>query len=211
MSLFVSGMLLSFSLCLDLGIVNIAVLRAGIQRGMLPALLIGLGSGVGDLIYAGLSGIGISLLLQHVYVRWILWIFGTVMLLYLTGNMLRESIRPRRIDVGERVDAPQRSVRKDLLGGIALALASPSAILWFATVGGSVIAASSGGETVSLLAFFGGFFTASVMWSVFMAFLAAQGRRLMGPGLVRGFSLLSAAMFLYFAVKVFLDGYRTLL
>jgi L-lysine exporter family protein LysE/ArgO len=42
MELFISGFLLSLSLCLDLGIVNVAIIKTGIEKGFLPSLHIGL-------------------------------------------------------------------------------------------------------------------------------------------------------------------------
>ncbi|UYZ12636.1 LysE family translocator [Brevibacillus sp. WF146] len=213
MSWFVSGFFLSLSLCLDLGIVNVAILRAGVQRGMLPSFLIGAGSSFGDLFYALLSMAGMSLLMNNLYVRWGLWLGGTVILLSMAWSMIREFRRPKMIDLDERSgqEPEHRQGWKDFTWGLGLALASPSAILWFATVGGSVIAASQGHSASSLLLFFSGFFTASVLWSLFMAGVSSQGGKWLGPRLVRGFSLLSALLFLFFAGKVFLDGCRTLL
>lgn len=210
MDLFVSGFLLSLSLCLDLGIVNIAIMKTGVERGAMPAFMIGLGSGIGDLVYASLSLVGISLLLNLLIVRWALWIGGTLVLLYLTTTMIRHSLSRRRIEPG---NAPKSngSPMKDFLWGIGLALSSPSAILWFATVGGSVIASTSMNSQTSLLLFFGGFFIASNMWSVVLALVCHQGGKMMGPKLMKGFSLASAGLFLYFAVKVFVNGYETLL
>ncbi|WP_238933595.1 LysE family translocator [Brevibacillus choshinensis] len=212
MSWFLSGFFLSLSLCLDLGMVNVAIIRAGVERGLLPSFLIGVGSSFGDLIYALLSMVGISLLLENRVVRWMLWIGGTVILLYMTWNMLKEFRRPKEIDLGskeKRMD--KRRSWKDFSSGLGLALASPSAILWFATIGGSVIASSNADSTAALFSFFGGFFTASIAWSLFMAGVSSQGGKWLGHRLLRGFSFLSALLFLYFAGKVFIDGYHTLL
>ncbi|MBI4536090.1 MAG: LysE family transporter [Ignavibacteriae bacterium] len=207
-----SGFLLSLSLCLDLGIVNVAIMKTGVERGMFPALMIGLGSGLGDLVYASLSLVGISFLLGVPIVRWVLWMGGTIVLLYMTVTMIRHSLSPRRID-SPRVGGTRRreSLTNDFVSGIGLALSSPSAILWFATVGGSVIASTRMASQFSLLFFFGGFFVASNLWSVTLAYLCHQGGRMMGPELMRWFSLVSAGVFLFFAVKVFLNGYTTLL
>lgn len=100
---------------------------------------------------------------------------------------------------------------KDFGRGLGLALASPSALLWFATVGGSVIASSQTDSQASLLAFFGGFFLASIVWCFVVTGIASHGGKRLGPKLNRSFSVLSAGLFLYFAVKVFVDGYHTLL
>lgn len=212
MEFFFSGFFLSISLCLDLGMVNVAMIRTGVERGFLPALFLGVGSGIGDLIYAVLSMAGISLLLSLVAVRWVLWIGGTLVLLYLTYNMFREVLRPKQLDLAHGDEGKSgHSPLKNLAYGIGLALASPSAILWFATVGGSIIAANHAVDDTSLPLFFLGFFVAGLVWSFAVAIVSSQGGKLLGPRLIRGFSLISALLFLYFAAKVFWNGYQTLI
>ena len=88
MKLFNAGFLLALSLCLDIGIVNVAMIRAGIERGFFPALKLGLGSTAGDLIYAILSVMGIGMLLTHSWFRWTIWIGGTFILLFFCVNII---------------------------------------------------------------------------------------------------------------------------
>jgi len=210
MALFVTGFLLSLSLSLDLGTVNVAMIRVGIRHGPRPAFFLGLGSCLGDLAYAGASLVAISFILQSLVVRWALWLLGTLVLLVLAYRMLRESLHEHQLPgVAAPAGAPASSMRQ-LAQGFGLAISSPSAILWFATVGGSIIAASAGAQS-ALLPFFSGFFISGVLWSLAIALLSGQGRRVLGPRLVRWFSIGSAALFLYLALKVFFDGYNTLL
>jgi L-lysine exporter family protein LysE/ArgO len=69
MTMFITGFLLCISLCLDLGIVNVAILRAGVERGFLSSFMIGVGSSFGDLTYAILSVMGVSYVLNQFAVR----------------------------------------------------------------------------------------------------------------------------------------------
>ena len=199
-----SGFLLSLSLCLDLGIVNVAILRTALQRGGRAGFLVGLGSSVGDLLYFALAAVGALAVLSIPAVRWIFWLGGTAVLLYLAWKMLREVLRPHEIELG-----PEGGVLaggRGLFGrGLSLALASPTAIVWFAAVGGSVIAAY-GGQRRVLVPFAAGFFLAGVAWSVVLAFGAAALSRWGGRRLVRVLSLVSALLFLYFAATIFLRG-----
>lgn len=212
MELFVAGFLLSLSLCFDLGIVNLAMVRAGLQSGGIAAFLIGLGSCFGDLLYAVASLFAVSLLLEHAIVRWTLWIGGTAALLFLAWRMLRESFGRNRAAT-EILDGPAFSHAAGAAHfrmGFVLALASPSAILWFAAVGGSLIAAYADAGN-ALLPFFAGFFAAGLLWSLGIALLAGQAGRALGPRLTRILALLSALLFLYFAFRVFGDGYESLI
>ena len=55
MEMFISGFVLSLSACLDLGLVNVATIRRGIEAGSAAAFAVSLGSCFGDLLYAALS------------------------------------------------------------------------------------------------------------------------------------------------------------
>jgi L-lysine exporter family protein LysE/ArgO len=58
-------------------------------QGLRPALLMGLGSCFGDLFYALLSLLGMSLLFSFTPVRWVMWLGGGAVLLWLAWKMAR--------------------------------------------------------------------------------------------------------------------------
>ena len=205
-----NGCLLSLSLCLDLGIVNVAILRTSLQRGGLAGFLLGSGSSVGDLIYFALAVFGATAVLAWTPIRWVLWLTGTGVLLLLAWRMAREVLRPRQIQLAGADLTPGRSRFGLLPMGAGLALASPSAILWFAAVGGSVIA-SFGADRRVLFRFAMGFFAGGIAWSAFFAFAAARLKRMLGANLLRVLSFLAALLFLYFAAIVFTQGMRQML
>lgn len=209
LKLFASGFLLSLSLCADLGVVNIAMVRAGLTRGLTAALVLGLGSCVGDLAYAVSSLSVLGLVLAHRGVRIGLWLGGTAVLAWLAFKMLRESRHPHPLGTENAAQAAGEEYRpaRQFARGVVLALSSPSAILWFAAVGGSVIAAHATGRA-ALWPFLGGFFAAGVCWSVFIATLTGLAHRRLSTGFIRGLALMSAILFCYFAAEVFVNGYR---
>jgi len=205
--LFAAGFLLSLSLCVDLGVVNIAMVRAGLKHGMRAALVLGLGSCVGDMLYAVSSLSLVTVLLAHRDVRIGLWIGGSAVLAWLALKMLRESWHPRQLSIAQGKDAGGIRPVHEFARGVTLALSSPSAILWFAAVGGSVIAAHATG-TGALLSFLSGFFVAGVSWTLLMATLTGYAHRRLSSKFIRGLALASALLFCYFAVVVFMHGYR---
>jgi len=81
---FSSGFLLSLSLCLDIGIANIAMITLAMQRGYFYGFWLGIGTCIGDLIYALLALTGMAVLLQFETVRWTLWIGGGAVLVWFT-------------------------------------------------------------------------------------------------------------------------------
>ncbi|MFO1400565.1 MAG: LysE family transporter [Steroidobacteraceae bacterium] len=91
--------------------------------------------------------------------------------------------------------------------GIVLALASPSAILWFAAVGGSLIAATARAPGAFAL-FLAGFALAGILWSFALAALVARTHHLLGQAGQRLLAFASALLFAWFAIEVMVQGYR---
>ncbi|BCQ64186.1 hypothetical protein PBOI14_59360 [Pseudomonas sp. Boi14] len=59
-------------------------------------------------------------------------------------------------------------------------MSSPSAILWFAAVGGTLIARSGGGGIADSGLFLAGFFCAGLVWTLGLCLAATQGGKLLG-------------------------------
>lgn len=66
------GFALSASLCFDIGVANVTVIQTSLTRGTAPGIYMGLGATTSDLLYAILSLVGLSLLLNNIYTldRW---------------------------------------------------------------------------------------------------------------------------------------------
>ncbi|MCI4237815.1 LysE family translocator [Dickeya dianthicola] len=213
-----SGLLLSLSLCLDLGIVNTAIINRGIRDGAGAAFFIGLGSCFGDLIYATLSVLGMAVIFNYTPVRWLLWIGGGGVLLWLSFSMARSAWLDYRQHRGLPIDtvtvfsprAPAPAYR-DFISGMGMALASPSALLWFAAIGGTLIAQATDGSARQVTLFLGGFFIGGVLWTLFMALLIQYGRGALKGRLSFYCSALSSVLFAVFAAQVIVNGYQTLL
>lgn len=199
-----TGFILSLSLCLDLGIVNVAVLRTAVKQSGHVAFVLGVGSTLGDMIYFTMAVLGAATLGAWAPFRLGLWLFGSTVLLWLTWKMTRAALYPKAFDLSEA--ASNMSYRTALTAGIGLALASPTAILWFAAVGGSVIASTAGHG--KLWAFASGFGAAGILYSAALAYGAAALRHVAGTTFVRMISLASALLFLYFAARVFFAGLK---
>jgi L-lysine exporter family protein LysE/ArgO len=209
---YAQGFLLSLSLCLDLGMVNVAIIKTGIEKGLKPSFAIGFGSCFGDLLYMSLALLGVGAVFELPAAKWVLWIAGTATLLFLTFKMIRETWRPKAV-VGGLVAATAAgiSLPRHFLTGLGLAMASPTAIAWFALVAGPIVTGMNIGHDVpGLLVFAAGFFSAGLLWSFGAAWISSVSGSSAGPQLVRALSFCSALLFLYFAAKVFWDGWDEL-
>ncbi|MBS6361709.1 LysE family transporter [Burkholderia sp.] len=212
-SMLSDGFFLSLSLCLDIGLVNVAMLSLTISHGFKPGFWLGLGSCVGDLVYAALALAGMAVLLQFEAVRWAVWVGGGAVLLFLTGKMAREALSPARAgNAGPQDSAsPQASAPRSFMRGVLLAMSSPSAILWFAAVGGALIAKAGATTPATASVFLSGFFLGGLAWTLFVCTLASQGRKRAGATLMRACHVVSALLFAYFSYSVIVGGYRDLI
>ncbi|KMZ13836.1 putative threonine efflux protein [Candidatus Burkholderia humilis] len=212
-SLLSDGFFLSLSLCLDIGIANIAIISLTLTHGFKPGLVLGLGTCFGDLFYAALAGM--SALLQFSAVRWVVWIGGAIVLLFLTWKMAREALSPASAPPveGEVEDArvPRQSHLQSFLRGCLLAVSSSSAILWFAAVGSALIAKAGATNAMNASVFLIGFFCGGLGWTIFICTLASHGRKRAGTQLLRACHVMSAVLFAYFAYSVIVNGYRDLI
>ena len=209
---FVNGFLLSLSLCLDLGIVNAAIIDTSLRGGGLRGFMVGFGSCFGDLFYAALSLTGLALIATVAPVRWALWIGGSALLLWLAGRALAAAWRERAGPAasGTPADIPPGSpdLGRLFLKGAGLAIASPSSLIWFAAVGGALSARAIGGEPGSIAAFLGGFFCAGLIWSAGISFAFGRLHRRAGRGFALWTHLASALLFALLAGVVIADGLR---
>lgn len=212
-SMLSDGFFLSLSLCLDIGLVNVAMLSLTISHGFKPGFWLGLGSCVGDLVYAALALAGMAVLLQFEAVRWAVWVGGGAVLLFLTGKMAREALSPARAgNAGPQDSAsPQASAPRSFMRSVLLAMSSPSAILWFAAVGGALIAKAGATTPATASVFLSGFFLGGLAWTLFVCTLASQGRKRAGATLMRACHVVSALLFAYFSYSVIVGGYRDLI
>ncbi|HCB1333940.1 TPA: LysE family transporter [Klebsiella variicola subsp. variicola] len=204
---FSNGFLLSLSLCLDIGIANIAMITLAMQRGYFHGFWLGMGTCVGDLAYALLALAGMAVLLQYEAVRWILWIGGGAMLLWFAGKMLIAAFRKAsELNVSETHQ--YRPLLREFGRGVVLAMSSPTAILWFATVGGALISRMGQHSVTATSWFLSGFFIAGMFWTCALCLVGSFGGRLLGQRLLKYSYIASALIFSYFALYVIVSGYR---
>lgn len=211
MTLFISGFLLGLSMVLDLGTANVALIRTGIIKGFLAALLFALGTTVGDMVYAVCSVFGIAALLQSSSIfQWILWIVGTGVLLFLAYHSIRDAFKPKTLNIKEG-EGKKHNLFQQFLLGMGIGLSAPTTLLWFATVGGSVVSTVVGGISFNdLMPFFIGFLSISVIWGVVLAYVSSLGGKMLGGKMMKGLSLVSGLLFLGFAGYVFINGLNQL-
>ncbi|MBS0969461.1 lysine transporter LysE [Chimaeribacter arupi] len=204
---FSNGFLLSLSLCLDIGIANIAMITLAMQRGYFYGFWLGIGTCVGDLAYALLALAGMAVLLQYEAVRWMLWVGGGALLVWFAVKMIVAAFQ-KAAELTINEPHHSRSLFREFGRGIFLAMSSPSAILWFATAGGALISRMGQHSITASSWFLSGFFFAGVCWTCVICLAGSVGGKFLGPRLLHYSYIASAVIFSYFAVYVIVSGYR---
>ena len=160
-SMMSDGFFLSLSLCLDIGLVNVAMISLTLSHGFKPGFW--LGSVPVSAIWftrrsrsrewlrccssnrcAGSCGSAARRSCCFSHGRW----------------RVKRCSRRRRLPLPAKriANAPHLSPWRGFLRGALLAMSSPSAILWFAAVGGALIAKAGATSATTAPVFLGGFF-----------------------------------------------------
>lgn len=180
--IFLRGLLLSLSLSIPLGPGNLAILRAGLRYGWRGAVLTGLGTVVGDLVYFTLSVLGAATVLA----RWpalgtALAAAGAALLIGLGGLTLRDAWRGMEISWNPDVPSPRL-----FLTGLAITLTNPMVILWFAAIASTMLRLGIPEVTPSTVAvFYGGFTAGSIGWVGVLGLVTHGGIRRLSPPVLR--------------------------
>lgn len=159
LTIFLYALVFGFVFCLSPGAVLAETLRRGLLHGFTPALLVQVGSLVGDAVWAVIGLTGIALLIQQDAVRVPLTVICALYLAWLGVRSLLDAWRLPAMD-----NAPAGSGQNALAVGAAISLANPKNIVYWGALGsalsGIVGATPSHGQT---LMFFAGFMLASVL------------------------------------------------
>ncbi|PHN32069.1 LysE family transporter [Pseudomonas sp. ICMP 460] len=201
LTIFFYALVFGFVFCLSPGAVLAETLRRGLLQGFTPALLVQVGSLVGDAVWAVIGLTGIALLIQHDAVRVPLTI---VCALYLAWLGVRSLIDAWHLP--QESSAPAGSAQNALAVGAAISLANPKNIVYWGALGsalsGIVGATPSHAQT---LTFFAGFMLASVLSCFLTAALVNLLRKHASPLWQRVSYALCGLVLLYLAVLAVRD------
>ena len=200
-----SAFLLGVAYCAPPGVVNAESLRRGLAHGYGAALLLQLGSLIGDCTWALLALAGAAFLVQAHLARLLLGLAGSALLFWLAWRALHDAWR------GQGLQASAASPRGHFATGALLSLTNPFAIPFWLGVGGSVVAtASARPQAGDFALFFAGFFAGALTWAVAFSALTAWGRRLITPRLFRWLDLACALALAWFGLSLLLRTLRSL-
>ena len=193
--LFACGLGLAF--CATPGAITAQVVRRGLARGFLSALLLQLGSLIGMTVWASMAFIGAAMLVHTVLAQLLLGGVGVLFLLGLAWQALRDAYW------GKPGEAKAAHSRGDFALGVTLSVANPLPIAFWLGIGSTMITPGKASpDPRDLLVFLGGFLLSALLWSVALSSLIAWGRHVVTPLFFRLVNLICGLGLGFFALKL---------
>jgi threonine/homoserine/homoserine lactone efflux protein len=195
--LFTSALVLSLIFCATPGALNTEALRRGVAGGFHRALMVELGSCIGDMTWAIIALVGLAFIVDNDIARIALGIFGGILLLYLAYKGFMEA-RKGTIPEGEA-----RSGHSDFVTGALISLGNPFQIAFWIGIGGSAIAVIvPDPQLIDFAVFFVGWLVGGIVWCFAYSGLIAYGRKYVTPRLFQAINVICAVVLVYFALAL---------
>lgn len=178
MNIFLSYIILGFSLAAPIGPVNAAQLEKGIKHGFWHAWLIGLGAMVADAVFMLLIYFGLAHFLSTPFAKTFLWLFGGFILIYTGVESFKTS---HTLSVSDQRSS--ESYAKSFYAGFLLTFSNPVSILFWLGIYGSILATTAQRYgALELLLYSSGIFIGLMLWDVAMATIASMFQRFLHQG-----------------------------
>jgi threonine/homoserine/homoserine lactone efflux protein len=192
------NILLGISLAAPLGPASVAVIQNGFKQGFQRAFLTGIGITLADTTYLMLVFFGLSSFINTPIVKVLIWAFGSIVLVYLGFQSLREGTVNFDFEVGA---VP--SSRNPMLAGYFINLSNPLAVIWWLGIFGSILSsATAGGSRTSALLVSSTILAGILMWHSFIALLTHWGKRFLNQTTIRVINILAGMVLILFGLRL---------
>jgi chemosensory pili system protein ChpE len=196
-TLFLASFVLAIVFCAPPGIVTAEAIRRGLARGFGPALLVELGSLIGDTTWAIITLAGAAFVVQNTLARLVLGLVGTSFLLYLAWSALASAKQ------GDLPKSTSMAGRGDFTAGAFLSLWNPFAVAFWLSVGSSTITTHvPHPQLIHFVTFLVAFVLGGLSWCFFIAGLITWGRRFVTPAFFRVVNLVCGLFLGYFGLQL---------
>ena len=143
------------------GIVTAEAIRRGITRGFVSAVMVGVGSLIGDAVYAALALGGLTAVSRYTVARLVIGSCGALLLFWLAFDALRARVPT----------ADPSSRRSDFVVGAALSLANPWAIAFWLGFGGVLLSAGIRDPEAKLPLLLAMFLIGALAWTLILSLM----------------------------------------
>ena len=186
------NIILGLSLAAPIGPVNLEIIKRGLNSGFRQALFTGIGAMIADSTYLTLIFFGLTSFLNIAFMKIVLGLGGSFILIYLGFISVKEFFR--KDAVGE--NQQRRIFKSPFITGYVLAISSPMTIVWWTGVFSALLASQTNTQT-SLSAFSSclSILLGCFIWVFFLAAALHWGKKIINEKIV-GFVSLVAGIFL---------------
>ena len=193
------GILIGLGAAVLIGQVNVEIARRTLRGGFLAGFSVGAGACTVDVMYAGLTTLGIGPLLRHPGVEITLAVTAVLVLTYLGSQCLLAAWRVTRADDSDI--APPPSGRAGYATGLVMTVTNPMTLaFWFFTLPG-IAGPVSRSQLFPVAA---GVFVGTVSWVVTFAGILSAARRFRRDLWMRFADVFGGITLIAFAVRTFL-------
>lgn len=207
--IFFSSLVIAYSGALMPGPMLTVVLTESPRQGVKAGPLVVLGHAILELALLALLIIGLGPFLERPAVQAVLAVVGGVMLLVTAVLMLLGVVRGRislELAAGKGTSRHARTV----LAGLVSSLANPYWIIWWATIGLSLVTKAYVFGVAGLAAFYFGHILGDLSWYTAVSGLIAAGRRWITLRRYRGMVFVAACFLLVLATWFLISGVSAL-
>ncbi|MBC8450986.1 LysE family transporter [bacterium] len=191
------AILISLSGVLAPGPLTVVVVGKGAKSPYAGAL-IALGHGIVEFPLMVLILVGLGPLLRHSVAGAIIGLVGGLVLLWMGIGLLR-SLRAQQGAELYRETSP-------LMAGILMSAGNPYFIVWWATVGATLVFRASEYGIWQFVVFAIIHWSLDLLWYFFLASASYRGTRILGERFLMGVRLVCGLLLLFFGIRFILDA-----
>ncbi|OGP68892.1 MAG: hypothetical protein A2W27_06990 [Deltaproteobacteria bacterium RBG_16_44_11] len=191
------NILLGLTLAAPIGPVNLEIIKRGLRSGVRQAFLTGAGAMSADTTYLTLIFFGLASFLNMPFIKIILGIAGSIILIYLGAVSAKEYFRKFAADK----NPPRRLFKNSFVTGYVLAIASPMTIVWWTGVFGALLASQTRTST-NLAAFFSclSILLGCFLWVLFLSCALYWGKKIINEKITRLISFVAGIFLIGFGI-----------
>jgi threonine/homoserine/homoserine lactone efflux protein len=197
----VQAILISLSGVMAPGPLTVVVVGKGAHSPRAGAM-IAVGHGLVEFPLMALIVIGLAPALRNATVAASIGLAGGVVLLWMGCGLLR-SLRRSEGSSQERAASP-------LMAGVLMSAGNPYFIVWWATVGATLVFRAWEFGVWQLVVFAVIHWSLDLVWYFVLSVASFRGTKLLGTGFLRSVSLVAGLLLLFFGVRFVVDALRGL-
>ncbi len=192
-----TGLVLGLSLAMPVGPGSIEIIKKGLSKGFMSALLVGLGCLSADLVYIALVYFGLASFVKITLVKIIMLLLGGLILIYIGVKGFKKNTKLGMAGLGEK---------SSYLSGFMIAGVSPFTALFWISVFGSMLS-----TFVSPIIVLVGIIIGILSWFVILSGLSCIGKKFVSPRFLKLITVIGSVFIIGFGVRFLVLGFTEML